>query len=417
MRLGSGLACAVVVLVLAAPASAAPPPNDNRVDARGLELPASVEGTTEEATVEEIDPPSCGFESKGSVWYSLRAASDRRIVVRLRARGDLDAVVDVYRRVRSRLTGVACNLTGEDGEAAFRFDGRQGDSYLIRVAQQASSVPGGFHLDVFSPTAPARLPGARLPRRGVTRVLDRFENSDDAWSHRLRVGRTYRVNLATRARGCMSLSVFRRGNRVRARSCGGYLLFTPQPGEGGRYGFLVEASDQARGPQRYHLQVAPAAGDDTAPGRRMSSSARGRLNGARVDVVDLYRFDILRRADVSLRLSSGADFSASIVGLGGRGYGASARLSRAGTSPWSGRTGPRGGAIACGARSGPSPRPRSRSTGLARPRPRRAARRSAFRSAPARRVPSRSSWSASTRSRGGSSHAATALAPWREARA
>jgi len=326
MRLGSGLACAVVLLALPAPALAAAPGNDNRVDARGLELPASVGGTTKEATLEDIEPPSCGFDSKGSVWYALHASSDRRIVVRLRAGGDLDAVVDVYRRVRSRLSGVACELTGEDGEAAFRFQGRAGADYVIRVAQQATSVPGDFRLDFFSPTAPARLPGPRLPGRGATRALDRLQNSDDAWSRRLRVGVTYRVNLATRARGCMKLTIFRRGSRVRSRGCGGYLLFTPGPREGGRYGFLVEANDRVRGSQRYHLQVAPAAGDDTAPGRRMSGSARGRLNGARVDVVDLYRFDILRRADVSLRLRSGADFSASIVGLGGRGYGASARL-------------------------------------------------------------------------------------------
>jgi hypothetical protein len=77
----------------------------------------------------------------------------------------------VYRRVRSRLNGVACELTGEDGEAAVRFKGQLGADYLIRISQQATSVPGDFRLDVFAPTAPARPPGPHLPGSGVARLF------------------------------------------------------------------------------------------------------------------------------------------------------------------------------------------------------------------------------------------------------
>ena len=328
-------AVALIVTGAALPsyAHAAPPANDDRENARPLALPASVEGTTRDATLEEIEPASCGFESKGSVWYSLHSASDRRIVLRLRAGGDLDAVVDVYRRRRSRLAGETCAFTDERGEAVLRFKGEPGADYLIRVSQEATSVPGGFRLDAFSPTAPARPPGPRLARRGVTRALDRLQNDDDAWSRRLRAGQTYRINLATRSAGCMRLAVFPPGARsfegaspVRSRSCGGYLLYTPGPGEGGRYSFLVQASSRARGAQRYHLQVGPAQRDDTTPGGRLSARVRGFLNGGRLDVVDLYRFDVLQRADVTLRLRSRGSFETTIVGLGGRRLGRSARL-------------------------------------------------------------------------------------------
>lgn len=69
----------------------------------------------------------------------------------------------------------------------------------------------------------------------------------------------------------------------------------------------MQSNDRSRGPQRYHLDVAAAGLDDTLPGRRLGRRARGALRGGKIDVVDLYRFDIVRRSNVSLRLRTGSD--------------------------------------------------------------------------------------------------------------
>src|SRR5690349_22820970 len=96
---------AVTLLVafglLAPAAQAAPPPNDARGSAPALTVPSTVRGTTVDATTEEGEPfSSCGGSSN-SVWYSIAPSAARDLVIELDAAGDLDAVVDVYRRTRS----------------------------------------------------------------------------------------------------------------------------------------------------------------------------------------------------------------------------------------------------------------------------------------------------------------------------
>lgn len=163
-----------------------------------------------------------------------------------------------------------------------------------------------------------------MPGRGVSRTVDRLENTDDAFAARMRAGRSYRINLAPARGRCVGLRLFGPGTKsfnsraLRSLRCGGYLLFTPGPGGGGRHTLLVESNDSSRGAQRYRLTVAPAGGDDTLPGRRLGPRVRGRLSGRRADVVDLYRFDVLRRSDVRLRLRSKANFEVILLGQGGR---------------------------------------------------------------------------------------------------
>jgi len=302
-----------LLAILVATAHAAAPSNDDRADATAIEPPASVRGSTTQATLEDGEAASGCSDSRGSVWYEIRPGPARRLALRLNAGGDLDAVMDVYSRRRSQLTPVRCDSTDDDGEAAIAFQAAAGTSYFVRVAKRTGSVDGAFSLDLFAPQPAARPPGRRLPSKGVTRSLDRLGNTDDAWSRPMRAGRSYRVNLATEGR-CMRLRIFGprarsfEGGFKRQRFCGGYLLYTPGPGEGGRQSLLVEAEGRARGRQRYHLQVAPAGGDDSLPGRRLGRRARGSLNGSRADVVDLYRFDVLQRSNVTLRLrASGSD--------------------------------------------------------------------------------------------------------------
>src|SRR5918999_3473063 len=139
---------ALAALALALPPSAAadPPPNDQRAAAQAITLPSTVTGTTAESTLEPDEPFGCA-PLAGSVFYELRAASTNAIVLRLAAAGDLDATLDVFRRVRSQLEPIDCQLTDRRGQAGLRFRPVSGGIYLIRVAQRANSVPGRFRLD------------------------------------------------------------------------------------------------------------------------------------------------------------------------------------------------------------------------------------------------------------------------------
>jgi hypothetical protein len=96
---------------------------------------------------------------------------------------------------------------------------------------------------------------------------------------------------------------------VKQLSCGGYGVFTPPPGAGGRYVLRVEADRSSRGPQPYRLLVGPARRDDLAPGIFLGNFARrhGRLNGGGLDGIDLYRFDVVRRSALDLELTGPPD--------------------------------------------------------------------------------------------------------------
>ena len=109
---------------------------------------------------------------------------------------------------------------------------------------------------------------------------------------------------------------------MRTFDCDDYFLFTPGPGEGGRYSIQVRAPRNRRGALPYHVQVARAGEDDTAPGVVLANDkrVRGSLRGSGADVVDLYRFDVRRPSILDLRLRTGAanPFNLQLVGAGGR---------------------------------------------------------------------------------------------------
>lgn len=339
------LASLALVLGAAAPAAAAPPANDARANAQSLDpLPANVKGTTAEATAEKAEPATtCTPADAPGVWYRLTAARAGRVVVELQADGDLDATLDVFRRVRSQTLPVDCDRGDEKGAAATDFQAARDGSYLVRVAQRPNSVAGTFTLRASAPIAPARPPGPQLPAAGATRSLDRAVNTDDAWAYTFRAGVTYRMHLSGRDGGCStSLRVYRPGiasfgsaSPVRTLGCGGYWLFTPEPGEGGRHSLRVVASRFARGPQRYHLQVARAGRDDTAPGIfvRNHARVRGGLRGGGIDVVDLFRFDVTRRSVTFLDLTGRDGFSLQLLNERGGRLASGAESIHRGTRP------------------------------------------------------------------------------------
>src|SRR4051794_23445811 len=98
-RLKAGISAVVgVTCVLPAIALAAAPSNDARENAEAVTLGAKVNGTTAESTVETNEPGSTCASISGSVWYSVSAPAKGDVVVSLKAAGDLDATVEVFRR-------------------------------------------------------------------------------------------------------------------------------------------------------------------------------------------------------------------------------------------------------------------------------------------------------------------------------
>jgi hypothetical protein len=326
------LATALVVPAIATGAAApaaetppAPPPpaNDKLANAQSVHsLPATLQGTTVGATLEAGEVESgCAGGTTSSVWYSLRSGSAQRIAVDLAAGGALDGTVDVYHVVRSKLLPAGCQATDSHGKATLTFKASKNGVYAIRVAALQNSQLAGFTLDVFLPTPAVGPPGPRLPAGGASGQVDRIQNINAAYSFTLRAGVSYLINLANRTEGaCVSgglfapgTSSFEEGSPLLNIHCGGYRLFTPGPGEGGRYSFQVTPRTSKSGVQRFRLQVAPATAAETAPGVALGNygHAHGRLDGSGVQVLRLYRLDVTTHSNLTLRLEApgSADFN------------------------------------------------------------------------------------------------------------
>lgn len=286
------------------------PPNDALRAAEPLAPPpSSVDGTVVGSTYSYSDPDARCASLDGTVWYRYVARKTERVAVQLKAHGKLDAALAVFRLVRSRYRSLGCAPTDDRGVAGIAFDAEKRGRYFILVGQQEDSAPSTFALEVSAPPI-ARPPGAILPRRGARSTLDPLVRPEEAWSAVFVAGRTYRVNLAPDRERCMSLSIFAPGTKsfgdsspIRHAHCGGYLVFTPGPDGGGRYSFLVEAEGGRGGAQDYRLDAALAGPDDTAPGIPVDNHERrtGSISGRGIDVVDLYRFEVSHRSDVTLR--------------------------------------------------------------------------------------------------------------------
>jgi len=321
-------------LVAQARAETAPsaPANDELSAAQVIHsLPATLSGTTVGATVlapvlvggAEVGGEAmslCGTGTTNSVWYSVRPSSAERIALDLAAAGALDATVDVYHAVRSQLIGIDCEKTDSHGKASLSFMASKNGLYDIRIAAQAGSQLDPFSLEVFLPTPAVVPPGRPLAPGGVAGQVDRIQNINAAYSFILHQGVSYLINLTNETRhGCVSGALFAPGSSSFEDSsllgihCGGYRLFTPGPGEGGRYSFEVRPRLSFAGVQHFHLQVGVAGRAETAPGLELGNyaRARGRLDGNGVHVLRLYRLDETTHSSLTLKLSApeSADFN------------------------------------------------------------------------------------------------------------
>jgi hypothetical protein len=283
-----------------------PPANDERGGAVSLgRPPATVRATTLGATGDAADVPACGM-SGGTVWYRLTGPASRRVLLRLSASEELDAVVAVFRPVRSRLDLVTCAPTDRKGSLVLGFAARRGASYLVAVGEQRNSPPGTFSMQLQPAEAPERHPGRALRRGGVRDSVNGLTDVNDVWSVRLRRGTTYRIAFSSSP--CARATLHAR-NRVVRLSCRAHSTFTPGRDGGGRYVVEVQAATTATR-QRYRLHIAAAAADDVGVGveLRPGSGTRGSLSPSGVDVLDLYHFDVERSSEVRLRLSQAGSF-------------------------------------------------------------------------------------------------------------
>ncbi len=316
-----------LVGVSAGSARAQAPGNDDRAHATPIEgLPATLSGTNVGATDDPRDPrPYCG-RAHDTVWYRFSSVGAGRLVMRFTAFGQLDAVVSVYRVVRSRLTPVVCTPTDENGRGALTFTAVSGASYAIMVGRDQTSEDGRFRFTLFRQEPSSKPPGRPLRRRGVSSWVEPITDFDDAWSLPMQAGVAYRMNLSPARGRCVTLSFFRPRTRsfadaapLHVMPCGGYFTYTPGAGESGRYTLLVTATDSRPGRQRYHLQAALAGPDDMAPGLpiRDRETRRGLLSATHIDVVDLYRFRVRNRSDVTLTLHGRSSFRLILLGENG----------------------------------------------------------------------------------------------------
>ena len=289
-----------------------PPENDDRSGAvRLVGLPATARATTLGATAGESDGTPCGL-SGGTVWYRLTGPASGRVLLRLSTAGELDAVVAVYRAVRSRTELVGCAETDRKGNALLGFAARRGASYLIAVGEQRNSPPGEFRLQVQAAEAPERQPGRALRHGRVSDSVNGLTDVNDIWWVRLRRGVTYRIAFSSSP--CARTTLKARGRVVRL-SCRDHTTFTPGRDGGGRYVVEVQASETAAR-QRYRLQIARASVDDIGVGAELGPrGARGSLSPSGVDILDLYHFDVERLSEARLRLGQPAGGSFRLVVL------------------------------------------------------------------------------------------------------
>jgi len=285
-----------------------PPKNDTQRQAKRIaKLPASIKGSTFGATADDNDPATCG-SGGGTVWYVLAPGRADRFIVRLHAKGDLDAVVTVIRRIRSQVEAVGCQPTDRKGNAVLPVSVTRGAGYLIVVGQRGNSPPGDFVLEALAAQPPERAPGQQLRDGGVRSTLNGLTDVNDIWWVSLTAGATYRIAFASE--GCSAFSLRRSSETLRDLSCNGYTTFTPGPDGGGRYVLEVRAPTGTR-TTGYRLRVAAAGRDDLGVGLELRNlePAHGSLAPSSVDVVDVYHFDVAERSEVRLRLGTAAKYA------------------------------------------------------------------------------------------------------------
>jgi hypothetical protein len=162
-KVAAVLATVAVALLLTGSAQAAPPPNDDRANAAPIPtFPATIQGTTAEATVERLDPQvsQCG-RIESTVWYRIDQAPDGTIVLGVRGAG-LAPVIRAYRLGRNGIAELDCASAKAGVRAQVAFESVRGASFLVVVGKRPGTADAAFTL-----SAQLFLPPANDARRGA----------------------------------------------------------------------------------------------------------------------------------------------------------------------------------------------------------------------------------------------------------
>ena len=149
-------AATMFLLLFPLPASAAPPANDNRAAAEPIPaFPATIPGSTVEATIERLDPQvsQCG-RVESTVWYRIDKAPDGTIVLGVTGTS-LAPVVRVYEVAKSSIEELVCSSAKAGAAARVGFETTRGASYLVLVGKRAGTADAAFTLSagLFLPPA------------------------------------------------------------------------------------------------------------------------------------------------------------------------------------------------------------------------------------------------------------------------
>src|SRR5262245_25899198 len=183
--------------------------NDSLADAQPIgALPAIIAATTEGAGLSKGEPtPPCA-DAASVVWYAVKAPRRGPMVAALKAGGELDGAIVVYRVRRSHRSEITCARTNIHGKAVFAWYGYREGIYLIAIARRAGSADGPFRLTVEAAEPDSVPPGDALPAGGVLSTVDPILDRSDAWAVPMEAGTTYRINL-TSPGNCLGLDVYR----------------------------------------------------------------------------------------------------------------------------------------------------------------------------------------------------------------
>lgn len=301
----------VLLLLLPSSASAAPPGNDNRAAAEPIPaFPATIQGSTVEATVERLDPQvsECG-SVESTVWYRIDQAPDGTIVIDVSGVG-LAPVLRVYRVGKSSIEELVCASAKAGGSARVGVEATRGSSYLVLVGRKPKTADAPFTLTagLFLPpandTASQAKKLGKAPASAKGSTLGATSSENDPEGCRLSGGTVWysvlpggaeRLLVRLQAQGTFDAAVAV-VERVRSEatvvgcsatnSKGAAVL--PVPVRKSATYLIVVGPRGNSWPGEFTLQVLRAQARERAPGKPLAGGlARGTLNGL-TDVNDVW---------------------------------------------------------------------------------------------------------------------------------
>jgi hypothetical protein len=305
------LAIAGIVLATASPSLAAPPSNDDRANAAPIPtFPASVPGTTTEATVERLDPQvsQCGRIDATS-WYSIAQSPDGTIELGVQG-ANLAPVIRVYRLRPNGIAELDCAAANAGQRAQIAFESVRGATFLVVVGKKPSTADADYAVDaqLFLPPANDSQRNAEalkgLPATVKSTTLGATTDTTDpkgcglaggtVW-YGIAPGNAARIVVRLKAQRDLDASVFIR-ERVRSQvedvACAktdkrGSALAAVDVEKGAQY-FVAVGQRSGSSPGDFSLEALAAQAAERSPGVHLTAAgARSTVNGL-TDVNDIW---------------------------------------------------------------------------------------------------------------------------------